>query len=616
MDIDTPGPPRGGAAASAIPLLQVVHALYPQARDGAALYAWEVARALGGAVLSLTPRPEAAPPEPLWSGIQVLTPHPAEGALAAWHRALDAVQPRAVLVQHLGAASPALLLDARERGLPYAVFLHDYTPQCPTRHLWHRRQEACSGPGRTGWKCAWCVSGTARRAAELPLRALMYRHRPQAWRTALLRADVLVAPSRFARDYWVALGAPPERCVLIPPRWLAPLAPAPPGAAPLAPAPRTALRLLFANPWGGGWDLAGGGELLAAALDQVRPGVQLEVAGHLDPAEEMLFRDAIASRHSLLFHGAVPHDAMPALIAACDAVVIPSRWEQLDSRLAAEARCLGTRVVATAVGGHAEAIIHGVNGFLAAADDPGALAEALQEAWESARAPEAASNPAWTGERMRAQADAEAAQARTQLERLLELLLRQPPEPELGLALEESDWLAASAPAFGLSARAAADKLVAALRGADSGTDTDGDAGDNGTDAAFAARALAGTRGRRVALNHAIAFFRACGCRRIAFLPSMPDPGTEPGTPAISDPEITPGIARAADATGWFQAWGLETVAATALPDGIFVQPAAPANTPPEALYDTAWVRRRFPQAHAMVALSADGTTAETWLLD
>ncbi|HET9783852.1 MAG TPA: glycosyltransferase, partial [Terriglobales bacterium] len=207
----------------ATPLLQLVHALYPQSDHAASCFTLEAARALGGAVLSLAaPDPRAAPPGE-WQGLQVVTSHPGESAHSALRRALDTLQPGVVLVQDLGAVNPALLLAVRERGIPYAVFLHDFTPLCPTQRLWHRRQELCSGPGRTGWKCAWCVSGMWPHAAELPVRTLLYRHRPSDWRTALVRADALIAPSRFARDFWIEQGAPPERIAVIAP-WGTPAA--------------------------------------------------------------------------------------------------------------------------------------------------------------------------------------------------------------------------------------------------------------------------------------------------------------------------------------------------------------------------------------------------------
>ncbi|HXR98041.1 MAG TPA: glycosyltransferase [Terriglobales bacterium] len=337
-------------------LLQLVHGIYPEATGGVEIYAREVEQTFGGSV------------------------YVTGGGIGDWQRALDEAMPDVVLVQHLGKMNPAWLLDLRERGIPYAVFLHDFTALCPTHKLWHRREERCSGPGWSGFKCAWCVSGSLRRAAELPLRAVLYRHRPQDWRTALLRAEVIIANSRFTRDFFIDEGAPADRIVVI-----APVLPA------VVPSARSVVqsrmssagegrRLLYC----GGWGQAKGAELLAAALDEVRPGLQLTVAGRFDESARRAMRSAVSDRHVLDFTGELAPRAMTELISGCTAVVVPSRWEETYSRVAFEAQRAGVSVAATAVGGLSERIIHGVNGFLAAPDDMYSLADAIEEALQAA----------------------------------------------------------------------------------------------------------------------------------------------------------------------------------------------------------------------------------------
>ncbi|MBL8834227.1 MAG: glycosyltransferase, partial [Rhodospirillales bacterium] len=70
---------------------------------------------------------------------------------------------------------------------------------------------------------------------------------------------------------------------------------------------------------------------------------------------------------------------VPALIAASDAVVCPSRHEPLGN-VVIEAWAHGRPVVAAASAGPAALIRHGENGLLAAIDDAGALAGALGQA--------------------------------------------------------------------------------------------------------------------------------------------------------------------------------------------------------------------------------------------
>ena len=76
---------------------------------------------------------------------------------------------------------------------------------------------------------------------------------------------------------------------------------------------------------------------------------------------------------------------MPELMAAADALVIPFRSTDgpSDYPLALlEAMSAGTPVVATRVGAVPELVAHGVNGWLAAPDDPQSLAEGSLQAWQ------------------------------------------------------------------------------------------------------------------------------------------------------------------------------------------------------------------------------------------
>jgi glycosyltransferase involved in cell wall biosynthesis len=70
-------------------------------------------------------------------------------------------------------------------------------------------------------------------------------------------------------------------------------------------------------------------------------------------------------------------DDVGALLAAADGVVLPSRWEGLPLVLL-EAMARGRPIVATAVGGVADAIEDGVTGTLVPPNDVGALSAALE----------------------------------------------------------------------------------------------------------------------------------------------------------------------------------------------------------------------------------------------
>ncbi len=117
---------------------------------------------------------------------------------------------------------------------------------------------------------------------------------------------------------------------------------------------------------------------LLAALSGLReavPGVQVLFAGG-GPLAAVLPALAAATGlgQSVRFLG--PRDDVPGLMAAADVVVLPSRMEGLPLAVL-EAMACARPVVATAVGGVAEAVADGKTGCLVPAGEPAALAAAL-----------------------------------------------------------------------------------------------------------------------------------------------------------------------------------------------------------------------------------------------
>jgi glycogen(starch) synthase len=119
---------------------------------------------------------------------------------------------------------------------------------------------------------------------------------------------------------------------------------------------------------------------LVAALPRVRrshPGTRLLVAGTGTQRRGLEERArACRVRRSVAFLGHVPDDDLAALLAAVDAVVLPSRYEPFGV-VALEAAAAGAPLVASTAGGLAEVVVDGRTGVSFAPGDVAGLAAAV-----------------------------------------------------------------------------------------------------------------------------------------------------------------------------------------------------------------------------------------------
>jgi glycosyltransferase involved in cell wall biosynthesis len=193
-------------------------------------------------------------------------------------------------------------------------------------------------------------------------------------RTAALdRAAHVFVPSAYLRDVALGWGLDPSRISVLP-------NPAPP--LPTLP-PREELRARLDAPRGP--LLAFAGRLtsqkalddLLSALASVE-GATLLLLGE-GPEREALEREAarLGLTGRVRFLGGGVRDDVLRLFAAADAVVLSSAWENFPHTVV-EALAVGTPVVATAVGGVPEVVVHEDNGLLVPPHDVAALGAALR----------------------------------------------------------------------------------------------------------------------------------------------------------------------------------------------------------------------------------------------
>jgi glycosyltransferase involved in cell wall biosynthesis len=117
------------------------------------------------------------------------------------------------------------------------------------------------------------------------------------------------------------------------------------------------------------------------------PGAELHVVGGPDAAGLEVDPEACRLRlvaaeagvaDRLRLRGRVDRDHMPALLRGADLVVCPA-WYEPFGIVPLEAMACGVPVVATAVGGHIDSVVHGITGLHVPPRDPRALAAAAGE---------------------------------------------------------------------------------------------------------------------------------------------------------------------------------------------------------------------------------------------
>jgi glycosyltransferase involved in cell wall biosynthesis len=296
----------------------------------------------------------------LQTGLQVVNPR----ARATLRRAVDAFRPAVIYVNMFEKyLSPTVLRPPG--GVPVVTMVQYYKPICPTALKLLPGGAQCLY--REGYVCvrSGCIG-----AAEW----LRDRPRYRLIRSGLSAARVLACSEWLAREL-VASGIDAEPLHLPVP---APL----PGFR-RSPAPRPVF--VFA----GRLKPEKGPDLLVAAFARTlrrHPGARLRILGD-GPGRAALEQQvrSLGVGGTVDFLGRLPFRGVEAQLEDAWALVSPSRWAEPFGLAAVEAITRGVPAVASAAGGHAETIDHGVNGLLYRNGDLDGLAGCL-EAIASGRA--------------------------------------------------------------------------------------------------------------------------------------------------------------------------------------------------------------------------------------
>lgn len=316
-------------------------------------------------------------------------------AAAAAARVIDEVRPELVHVGHLAGLSTGIVFEARRRGLPVVITLHDFWPVCPLGQLLDVDLQVCPGPGpRRCLKCVGAQVARAPRAAVARSRGLPFaagaarllsrlggsgaarvEGRIREMREVLRAADVLVSPSVFLRDRMAALGV--DGIEVLPNGHEALDLPA------RSPAAGT-VRFGFV----GSAIPSKGVHVLARAFRMLAdPRASLAIHGpfpayHGDTGYEARVRALLGDAAGGVLRGAFAPSELPRVLGSLDVLVVPSIWEENAPLTVQEAFLAGLPVLASDHGGLREMVRDGADGLLFRPGDAGALARAMRRLLE------------------------------------------------------------------------------------------------------------------------------------------------------------------------------------------------------------------------------------------
>ena len=247
---------------------------------------------------------------------------------------------------YYGRLTPIILSKLRKHQIPIIQTLHEYKLVCPVYTM-----------ERRGQLCNKCLTGSTLNCIQYKCKANSFSKSALIWaehhlskaRGAVDCVDKFICVSNFQRDIMVQGGIPPEKlATLYNVIDTAKLKPS-------NPQPRDNYLLYF----GRIEELKGLDTLLEASR---LTGVPLKIAGTGSWSSEL--RRRVEQMRNVEYLDFVSGERLKTLVASAKAVVVPSEWYESFGLTAAEAKAVGTPVIASRIGGLTEVIRDGIDGIL------------------------------------------------------------------------------------------------------------------------------------------------------------------------------------------------------------------------------------------------------------
>ncbi|MBU1130832.1 glycosyltransferase family 4 protein [Patescibacteria group bacterium] len=237
--------------------------------------------------------------------------------------------------------SPVDLL--RRQKIPIVMTLHDYQLICPNHLLYDLKKNCFACRGKKFYRCLFkkCYQNSRWLSLAAALESY-FNH----WRGVYNKIDLFISPSEFLKTKMAAAGFPAEKIIVLP-NFLT-------SARPVQLPKNKEKYFLYIgrlNPEKGIGDLI--------SFFQKQPGHHLKIIGSGPLAGQLTNLGA-----NFEYLGQLGAIATQNYLARARALIVPSNWPENCPYVILEALALGTPILAAPVGGQAEIIKPGINGYL------------------------------------------------------------------------------------------------------------------------------------------------------------------------------------------------------------------------------------------------------------
>jgi glycosyltransferase involved in cell wall biosynthesis len=259
--------------------------------------------------------------------------------------------------------SPSILWELKSRGVPVLYHMNDFKLICPNYNLISSSGNACERcKGGKFWNVVreGCYAGGA--MASTVLAAEAYFHR---WISTYEKcADLILAPSHFARQKLIENGWAGERIEVLPHFQSCPVE--------VTPYPRQNAPILYF----GRLSAEKGLDDLVAAMQRLH-GIQLVIAGEGPQRSRLETLAQNLGLNNVSFAGHVSGAALEKLVGDSQFTVFPSRAYETMGKSILESYAQGRTVVASDLGSRRELVEQGVTGLLYPVKDVEQLSAAI-----------------------------------------------------------------------------------------------------------------------------------------------------------------------------------------------------------------------------------------------